>query len=213
MVYIKRTAEKVIEKIVSTFKIALVTGPRQVGKSTLLKELYGAEYEYVTFDDINELHLATSDPKLFFINHPGKLIIDEVQLCPEIFSELKRIVDSTDEVGQFILTGSQTFALMQNVSESLAGRVGIMELKPLSTQEIIGHSQTNAFVPSTTLIHDSHSELNYSQLWEIIHRGSLPELYRRPEMDWEMYYSSYLTTFIQRDVRQLTAIQDLNLFN
>lgn len=213
MVYIKRTAEKVIEKIVSTFKIALVTGPRQVGKSTLLKELYGAEYEYITFDDINELQLATSDPKLFFINHPGKLIIDEVQLCPEIFSELKRIVDSTDEVGQFILTGSQTFALMQNVSESLAGRVGIMELKPLSTQEIIGHSQNNAFVPSTTLIHDSHSELNYSQLWEIIHRGSLPELYRRPEMDWEMYYSSYLTTFIQRDVRQLIAIQDLNLFN
>ncbi|MGX7076200.1 AAA family ATPase [Globicatella sanguinis] len=106
MAYIKRTAEKAIEKIVSTFKIALVTGPRQVGKSTLLKELYGAEYEYITFDDINELQLATNDPKLFFINHPGKLIIDEVQLCPEIFSELKRIVDSSDEVGQFILTGS-----------------------------------------------------------------------------------------------------------
>ncbi|WP_446450574.1 ATP-binding protein [Tuanshanicoccus lijuaniae] len=191
----------------------LVTGPRQVGKSTMLKHLYGETYEYITFDDINELNLAKSDAKLFFINHPGKLIIDEVQLCPEIFTEIKRIVDSTDEVGRFILAGSQTFSLMQNVSESLAGRVGIMELKPLSTQEIMGNSAVAPFKPSVASIKENESTLDYPELWRIIHRGAMPELYHRPDMDWEMYYASYLTTFIQRDVRQLTAIQDLNVFN
>ncbi|MBS4462136.1 ATP-binding protein [Aerococcaceae bacterium zg-B36] len=213
MAYIKRTAERLIKKLVSTFKIVLVTGPRQVGKSTMLKYLYGKEYEYITFDDINELSLAKSDAKLFFINHPGKLIIDEVQLCPEIFIEIKRIVDSTDEVGRFILTGSQTFSLMQNVSESLAGRVGIMELKPLSTQEIIGNSEVESFKPSVTAIKEKETAVDYSELWNIIHRGAMPELYHRPDMDWEMYYASYLSTFIQRDVRQLAAIQDLNIFN
>ncbi|MFK8243157.1 MULTISPECIES: ATP-binding protein [unclassified Facklamia] len=213
MAYIKRTAESLVKKLVSTFKIVLVTGPRQVGKSTMLKYLYGEEYEYITFDDINELSLAKSDAKLFFINHPGKLIIDEVQLCPEIFIEIKRIVDSTDEVGRFILTGSQTFSLMQNVSESLAGRVGIMELKPLSTQEIIGNSEVESFKPSVTAIKEKETAVDYSEVWNMIHRGAMPELYHRPDVDWEMYHASYLSTFIQRDVRQLTAIQDLNIFN
>lgn len=212
MGYINREAEDLIKKLVKTFKVVLVTGPRQVGKSTMLEHLYGDEYTYVTLDNINQLQLAESDPKLFFINNPGKLIIDEIQYSPGLFVEIKRIVDQSDESGQFILTGSQTFSLMQNVSETLAGRIGITELKPLSTREILGRINNKPFKPSVDLIKNELNEINYNDLWKIIHRGSLPELYRKKDLDWGMYYSSYLSTFIQRDVRQIAAIQDLNLF-
>lgn len=212
MNYIIREAEIAIKNLVNNFKVVLITGPRQVGKSTILKEIYGDEYQYISLDDINQLHIAKSDPKLFFINNPGKLIIDEVQYCPEIFIEIKRIVDSNDSYGQFILTGSQTFSLMSNVSESLAGRVGIMELKPLSTREIISSRKNEPFLPSIASIENKIENIDFSKLWEIIHRGSLPELYKNPKLDWEMFYSSYISTFIQRDVRQITAIKDLSLF-
>lgn len=213
MTYIVREVEDSVNNLVSTFKVVLITGPRQVGKSTLLKELYQDSYDYVTFDDINELLIAREDPKLFFLNHPGKLIIDEVQYCPELFIEIKRIVDQKEEAGQFILTGSQTFTLMQNVSESLAGRVGILELKPLSTREILAERKNKQFKPSIDLLNSRVPEISYNELWEIIHRGSMPELYRNKNMNTEAYYASYVSTFIQRDVRQLSAIQDLNLFN
>lgn len=213
MAYIKRAGEEALKNLLDSFKIVLVTGPRQVGKSTMLKELYSDEYNYVTLDDINRLQIAQSDPKLFFINHPGKLIIDEIQYCPELFVEMKRIVDQKDETGQFILTGSQTFALMKNVSESLAGRVGIMELKPLSTREILRRESRAPFSPSLDLLHSPVPDISYNELWENIHRGSMPELYRRPSLNPESFYASYVSTFIQRDVRQLSAVQDLNLFS
>ena len=213
MSYISREVEASLKKMVNSFKVVLITGPRQVGKSTLLRELYGEEYSYVTLDDIVELQNAQTDPKLFFINHPGKLIIDEVQDCPELFIEIKRLVDQKDDPGQYILTGSQTFSLMQNVSESLAGRVGIMELKPLSTREILGKRTNTPFKPSTDLLSQEVPDLSYSELWKIIHRGSLPELYRNPSLDPEAYYASYVSTYIQRDVRQISAIQDLSTFS
>ncbi len=213
MIYIKREAEEAVRKLADSFKVVLITGPRQVGKSTMLKELYGNEYDYITFDDINELQIAQRDPRLFFINHPGKLIIDEIQYCPELFIEMKRLVDQKDEPGQYILIGSQTFTLMQNVSESLAGRVGIMELKPLSTREILNQRSRSYFKPSLEQINQPVPDISYHELWEIIHRGSMPELYRSPSMDSEAFYASYISTFIQRDVRQLSAIHNLTLFN
>lgn len=211
--YIQRHAEQALRKLVNNFKVVLITGPRQVGKSTMLKEMYGNEYRYVTLDDITELEIAKNDPKLFFLNHPGKLIIDEVQYSPELFQEIKRLVDRSDDYGRFILTGSQTYSLMQNVSDSLAGRVGIMELKPLSTREILRQDKRVAFKPSLDRRQQNHQEPSYEEIWQIIHRGSLPELYRKPDLDWGMYYSSYVATFLQRDVRQLTAIQDLATFS
>ena len=107
-----------------------------MGKTTLLKHVLGDEYAYVTLDDINDLELAKTDPKLFFVNYPGRLLIDEVQNAPELLMEIKRIVDATDDRGTIILTGSQTFSFMANVSESLAGRVGILELNGLSLREL-----------------------------------------------------------------------------
>jgi len=213
MNYIRREIESSVKNLVDSFKVVLITGPRQVGKSTMLKELFRDEYHYVSLDDINELQMAQSDPKLFFINHPGKLIIDEVQYCPDLFIEIKRLVDQKDESGQFILTGSQTFSLMGNVSESLAGRVGILELKPLSTREILRERKDAPFKPSRELLGTNITDISYSKLWELIHRGSMPELHRNPHMDTETYYASYVSTFIQRDVRQLSVIQDLNLFS
>lgn len=213
MSYITREVEEAVKIMAESFKIVLITGPRQVGKSTMLKELCGDDYTYVTLDDINNLQSAQNDPKLFFINHPGRLIIDEIQYCPELFVELKRIVDEKDETGQFILTGSQTFSLMKNVSESLAGRVGIMELKPLSTREILKQEKNTPFKPSVELLQSLVSDISYGELWKIIHRGSMPELYKSPQLNTEAFYASYVSTFVQRDVRQLTAVQNLRLFN
>ena len=134
--YISRSIEKVIADTMKTFKVALVTGPRQVGKSTTLKYLLqGNEYSYVSLDDYSEQEIAKNDPKLFFLNHPGKLVIDKIQYVPELFREIKLIVDRSDEYGQFILTGSQTFSLMQGITESLAGRVGIIHMDGLSMRE------------------------------------------------------------------------------
>ena len=118
--------------------------------------------------------------QLFFINHSGKLILDEVQYAPEFFSEIKRIVDQQDDMGQYILTGSQAYSLMENMSESLAGRLGILELKPLSTREILSQDQSGKFKPSAELIKRSPNETTCDELWKIIHRVSMPELYR----DW-----------------------------
>lgn len=212
MTYIKREAENIIENLVHTFKVVLITGPRQIGKSTMLEKIFKDDYQYITLDDLALQTIASQDPKLFFLNNPGKLIIDEIQYCPELLPEIKRLVDSNDERGQFILTGSQTFHLMKNVSESLAGRVGIFEMKSLSTSEIVSTPRVEPFIPSLSNI-AKPALLDYQNLWKRIHRGSLPELYKFPDLDWQLYYSSYVSTFIQRDVRQLTAIQNLTLFN
>ena len=146
MEYIKRHITTTLYEMLSQFKVVLVTGPRQVGKSTLLrKEL--AHYEYVTLDDMVELELARNEPALFFKNHKFPLIIDEVQYAPELFTYIKFLIDKTDVKGQLCLTGSQTYSLMKNVSESLAGRIGILELQGLSMREKNGIDFTKIFLP------------------------------------------------------------------
>lgn len=213
LMYIHRTIEDTLLKVQQNFKVALITGPRQVGKSTVLKHLFGDDYEYVTLDDLFELNLAKEDPKLFFMNHPGKLIIDEVQYAPELFIEIKRLVDQNDDYGQYILTGSQGFSLMRNISESLAGRVGIIEMNGLSTREIVGDDMLSPFIPNKDFIAAKRKSVELSEMWRIIQRGSLPELYKNENLDWEMYYASYVKTYIERDVRDLLNVKDLNLFS
>ena len=159
----------------------------------------------VTFDDDLLLAQASEDPGLFFLNNPSPLMIDEVQKCPSIFNRLKILLDSTEDRGNFFLTGSQKLQLMENVSESLAGRISVMELDGLSLREISETKFYRHFVPSPEYIESREKELkDYpSDIWSIIHRGSYPELYANPDREWIDFYQSYVKTYLERDVNHL----------
>jgi uncharacterized protein len=210
-VYYTRHIEKKIVEVKDMFKVILITGPRQVGKTTTLKHLFKETYHYVTLDDITELSIAKDDPKLFFINHPLPLIIDEVQLAPGLFHEIKRLVDSSDQYGQIILTGSQTFHLMDRVTETLAGRIGILEFHGLSLREIRNERFDYPFIPNN-LFFEMNRDRFSNDIWEVIHKGSMPELYKIENIDWQLYYASYVRTYIERDVRSLLNVKNLDTF-
>lgn len=204
MYSIKRHIANVVERRSQNSKAILLTGPRQVGKSTLYKHLFG-NVNQVTFDDDLLLVQAEEDMSLFLLNNPCPLMIDEVQKCPSIFNKLKIILDNTDKYGNFYLTGSQKLQLMEGVSESLAGRVSVVELEGLSLREIKGISFDKHFIPTEAYIRNREKSLKeYRQgLWEIIHRGSYPELYANPQREWVDFYQSYVKTYLERDVNKL----------
>lgn len=204
MYSIKRHIENVVERRSQNSKAILLTGSRQVGKSTLYKHLF-SNVNQVTFDDDLLLAQAEEDINLFLLNNPCPLMIDEVQKCPAIFNKLKIILDNTDKHGNFYLTGSQKLQLMEGVSESLAGRVSVVELEGLSLREIKGISFNRHFLPTETYIREREKSLKeYRQdLWETIHRGSYPELYANPEREWVDFYQSYVKTYLERDVNKL----------
>ena len=205
--YINRHIESVISECLQQFPVLLVTGPRQVGKTTLLQHICN-NYEYITFDDPLILTEATEEPNLFLKNNEPPLLIDEVQYAPVIFRYLKIYVDKTKNKGAFALTGSQAFELMKNVSETLAGRMAIVELRGLSLREIHGIIFSKPFIPSEEYINERKKYLsNYTNLWETIHRGSMPQLQDK-SINWERYYSSYIKTYIEKDIRQLVNISD-----
>ena len=204
MYSIKRHIEQVVERRAKNSKAILLTGPRQVGKSTLYKHLFG-NVNQVTFDDDLLLAQAEEDMNLFLLNNPCPLMIDEVQKCPSIFSRLKILLDNTDKYGNFFLTGSQKLQLMEGVSESLAGRVSIIELDGLSLREIYDVPFNRHFVPTEEYIEARASVIkDYRRdLWATIHRGSYPELYANPEKEWTDFYQSYVKTYLERDVNKL----------
>ena len=204
MYSIKRHIENVVKRRSQNSKAILLTGPRQVGKSTLYKHLF-SNVNQVTFDDDLLLAQAEEDMNLFLLNNPCPLMIDEVQKCPSIFNKLKIILDNTDKYGNFYLTGSQKLQLMEGVSESLAGRVSVVELEGLSLREIKGISFDRHFIPTEAYIREREKSLKeYRQgLWETIHRGSYPELYANPEREWVDFYQSYVKTYLERDVNKL----------
>ncbi|RJX27894.1 MAG: ATP-binding protein [Acholeplasma sp.] len=210
--YYKRHIEETIQQAKEMFKVLLITGPRQVGKTTTLKHLFSQDYHYVTLDDITELSIAKEDPKLFFMNHPLPIIVDEVQFAPSLFHEIKRLVDASDAYGQIILTGSQTFHLMESVTETLAGRVGILEFSGLSLREINRDDFRVPFVPSMAFL-DIQRHKYSADIWRVIHRGSMPEIYNNSKIDWQLFYASYVRTYIERDVRSLLNVKNLDLFS
>lgn len=204
MYTINRHIAQVLERRAKNSKAILLTGPRQVGKSTLFKHLFG-DVSQVTFDDDLLLAQAEEDMNLFLLNNPCPLMIDEVQKCPSIFNKLKILLDNTDSYGNFFLTGSQKLQLMEGVSESLAGRVSIVELEGLSLREIYDVPFTKHFVPTQEYIKEREGVVkNYrSNLWQTIHRGSYPELYANPQKGWGDFYQSYVKTYLERDVNKL----------
>ena len=204
MYSIKRHIEPVVARRAKNSKAILLTGPRQVGKSTLFKHLF-SDVNQVTFDDDLLLAQAAEDVGLFLLNNPCPLMIDEVQKCPSIFNRLKIVLDSTDKLSNFFLTGSQKMQLMENVSDSLAGRISVVELEGLSLREINNVDFNRHFVPTEEYLSEREKHLKkYSDdIWKTIHRGSYPELYANPEREWIDYYQSYVKTYLERDVNKL----------
>ena len=213
MKYYRRSIEQVINEYKEQFPILLLTGPRQVGKSTLFKELFQEEYKYFSLDDPILKEQIVNDPRLFLKNNPEKLIIDEVQYAPSIFPYLKMKVDENREDGMYLMTGSQAFVLMKNVSETLAGRVGILELQGISLREQFNIEFNRPFIPNEEYISEREKNITeYTNLWQRIHRGYMPELIFNDRKKWEFFYSSYVQTYIERDVRDLINISDESKF-
>ena len=208
--YIDRHISKILDELRQQFSAVLLTGARQVGKSTLLKHIAGEEYTYVSFDDPQIIRQVKEDPNLFLLDHPGKLILDEIQLAPEIFPFLKMRIDEAGEPGMFLLSGSQAFHLMQNVSESLAGRIAIVQLAGLSLRELANVPFSGPFVPSEENIRmRSKTDFSNDELWDFIFKGSYPQLHAG-NVTRDAWYASYTSTYLERDVRQLINIQDIN---
>lgn len=207
--YIKRAVETTVLKTSQAFPVMLVTGPRQVGKTTMLQKLAEPGRHYVTLDDPDVRLLAKTDPAAFMQRFTPPVIIDEIQYAPELLPYVKMSVDSSRLKGTFWLTGSQTFQAMKNVSESLAGRVGIIELLGLSNSEIHGIS-SEPFIPDqeflTKRLHTA-KKMTLKQTFDRIFKGGMPAIYSS-EVDIETYYKSYLATYLQRDIRDLTQIAD-----
>ena len=209
MEYIKRNAEEVIKKEEKLFKAILVTGARQVGKTTMLKNLK-PNINYVTLDDMLLNQSALEEPDLFLKSNKPPIIIGEVQYAPNLLRYIKMAVDKSEKKAMFYLTGSQQFHLMNDISESLAGRVGIVNLLGLSLREINGIHFNGPFIPTNSYIEKRKNyklNFSYDEVWEIIYKGSMPALYQK-ESDVELFYSMYVNTYIERDVRNLTQVGD-----
>ena len=209
---IKRHLAKILNDYATYFPVVLLTGMRQVGKSTLLEmELKDKVLSNVSFDELQDRALAENDPNLFFKINKAPVIIDEVQYVPSIFRNIKILVDKARQNGSFFLTGSQSFKLMGGVSESLAGRIGILEIMPISIREEEGDNFTEPFVPTGEYI-AKRGGMRVENLWDRIYRGFFPELIKNPHLPPAVFFSSYVKTYLERDLREIINVQKLTLF-
>lgn len=189
---LSREIHKTLLEYAQSFRAVLVVGPRQSGKSTLVKHCF-PEKPYISLENPDQREIATTDPRAFLNNLPNGAILDEIQRVPTLFNYLQEILDNTKEDGLFILTGSNNILLQENVTQTLAGRIGILDLLPLSYREL-------------------SKKLESKSLSEIIVKGFYPEIYdknRKPQL----WYPSYIRTYIDRDVRQIKQIEDTLLFH
>ena len=211
MAYIRRAIEAHFLRMLGQYKAVLVTGARQVGKSTLLHEIC-PDRPYVTLDDPWMEEQAREQASLFMGMHPAPVTIDEIQRAPSLFRYVKLRCDESEQFGQYCLSGSQTYPLMQGVTESLSGRVAILDLYGLSMREIFHDDDPRPFIPTMDYVMGRKKTApSLPQLWQIIHRGGYPEL-QNPIKDWNDYYSNYMQSYIERDLRSLQAVQDLGVF-
>lgn len=207
---IEREAKKTIKEVSEAFKVLLVTGPRQVGKTTLLKSIMPENMNYVTLDDITLRDLAQNDPKLFLEEHPYPLLIDEVQYAPNLFPYIKMKVDEVKEPSMYWLTGSQQFKLMKNVQESLAGRVGIVKLNSLTYSEINSNiSKKKIFNPKEFV---KTEPIDVNALYENIFKGGMPELFVNDKMKRNVFFNSYIETYLTKDVESIISVSNIETF-
>ena len=207
MPYIKRSLEKVVLQVSKEYPVVLISGPRQVGKTTMLKKLMeGTDRNYVTLDDLQERALAKNDPEMFLQLHKPPILIDEVQYAPELFSMIKLIVDKEHRKGDFWLTGSQIFDLMKGVQESLAGRVAVLSLSSLSQTEIYGGEDRPFQIEIEHLMKrkEGRTSADLQEIFRRIFQGSMPAIVSNEVSNNSIFYGSYLSTYIERDVRNLS---------
>ena len=211
MKYIARSLEKVVLEVTKEYPVVLVTGPRQVGKTTMLQKLMaGTGRSYVSLDDLNERNIAKTDPELFLQLHKPPVLIDEVQYAPELFTYIKIHVDQSHNPGDFWLTGSQVFKLMRGVQESLAGRVAVLSLTSLSQAELCD-GQMEPFTIDLDALNVRRKERKSADtraIFDRIFRGSMPAIVSGQNSNSQIFYSSYLTTYIERDVKELSDAID-----
>lgn len=213
---VKRTLEKTVRNISETFYVLLLTGPRQVGKTTLLQNLAKEDRKIVSLDNIVIRELAKRDPELFLQRYSPPVMIDEIQYAPELLPYIKAIVDQRQIYGDFWLTGSQMFLMMKNVSETLAGRVGIIPMLGLSNSEIQGNLFDEFSLEPQILTQrlKKADAMNVSEIFDRIFKGSMPRLYRGDEVNLNIFFDSYINTYISRDIRDLDQVGDiLSFFN
>jgi predicted AAA+ superfamily ATPase len=216
MGYIKRHGEQTVRELAEMFGAVMVSGARQVGKTTLLKEITAADgsgrkIRYISLDKAAEFRAASEDAETFFDYNPPPVFIDEVQYAPNLFPLIKQVVDRRQETGLFYLSGSQQFHLMKNVGESLAGRLGILNLTGLSLREISGSNFSQPFLPEAGYFREREKDvvpLIPEQIWHAIHRGAMPALWAKPGANWSRFFGAYIRTYIERDVRALSQVGD-----
>jgi predicted AAA+ superfamily ATPase len=209
-VYITRHMEKPVMELNEQYPVLLLTGPRQVGKTTMLEhliEVEGKGRKKVSLDDLTLRELAKTDPKMFFQLYQPPLLIDEVQYAPELFPYIKIMVDERHQPGDFWLTGSQLFKMMEGVQESLAGRVALLHLSPLSQSEIMKRPPEPPFsleLPLLSERQNGRQMLNTPEVFQHIHQGGMPALVTGTYSNASIFYSSYIDTYMERDVRRLS---------
>ena len=218
MRYKKRHLSAKLELLVKHFPVVVVSGARQVGKSTLLKHQF-SDWDIVVFDPVVDVGNARVDPELFLANHPTPLVLDEIQYCPEVVSSIKRLVDSRNEKGLYILTGSQQWSVMKSIADSLAGRAAFIDLEGFSLAEIAECDGTRPWLadylddPFAFVENRARHRLSLDRtLYELLWRGALPEACALPESVIDEFFASYLRTYIERDVRLMLAVDDWQQF-
>ncbi len=212
MSYIIRAIEQLFIKKYNTYKSVAVTGARQVGKTRMSKELF-PNVKRINLKNPNLLSAAIDDPQGFIEGFDRPLFIDEVQECPQLLGSVKDVLDNIDSFGNYVFSGSQKWSLMEGLSDSLSGMVGIIELAGLSLREIFGVKFNERFIPTESYIKNREKELkSYKNIWKIIHRGFYPELYEHQEKNWEDFYQDYVRTYIERDVYKITKVRDYQTF-